>query len=358
MTIDQTAVDKLTARISEEIHAGRSLGAQFALAHGGDVVASATFGDAGDDTRFCMFSATKALVSATCMPLVESGRLDPLLPVAHYIPEFAGNGKESVRVEHVMLMQGGFPYAPMGPPHWDTSASRRAKMASWRLDWEPGTRCSYHPMAAHWVLAELIETVTGRPYADVVHETITEPVGLEPVLGANVVTDECHDVRVFGTRPSDEAIADVLGGPDFVPVSTVTPEALLVLNDPAARAVGVPGGGGFARAREIALVYQRLLTWPSFSFDVRNRMIEESSHVPANRSLAFVLAGDDGFAAHRWMAGTSPATFGHMGAGGQICWADPATGLSFCFLHDTLDQSPIADFVRCRDLSTLAASAA
>ena len=34
------------------------------------------------------------------------------------------------------------------------------------------------------------------------------------------------------------------------------------------------------------------------------------------------------------MKTTSPRAFGHNGAGGQIAWGDPETGLSFCYLTD------------------------
>lgn len=352
------AIDRLADRIRDEVDSGRSLGAQFAIAQDSRVVAEGYFGDATADTRFCLFSATKALVSATCMPLVESGALDPARPVAEYLPEFAANGKDSVLVEHVMLMQGGFPYAPMGPRNWASSAARREKMATWRLDWMPGTRCAYHPMAAHWVLAELILAVTGRSHVDVVHDTLTAPIGLSPVLGPAVLADPCHDVRAYGDYPGDTAVAEVLGGMEFVLPGSVGLDALLVMNDPETRRAGVPGGGGFARAGEIALVYQRMLGLPEVAFEVRNRMVSDTDNVVANRSLAFVIAGDDGFAAHRWMSGPSPRAFGHMGAGGQIAWADPETGLSFCFVHDTLNQDPRVDFQRSRDLSTLASRCA
>jgi CubicO group peptidase (beta-lactamase class C family) len=101
-----------------------------------------------------------------------------------------------------------------------------------------------------------------------------------------------------------------------------------------------------------------MLGLPPLAFEVRNRMVSDTDHVVANRSLAFVIAGDDGFAAHRWMAGPSPRAFGHMGAGGQIAWADPETGLSFAFVHDTLQLDPRIDFIRSRDLSTLASRCA
>ena len=350
--------DQLASRVAQEVDSGRSLGAQFAVAQHGRVLAEGWFGDASPDTRFCMFSATKALVSSVCITLIDEGRLDPALRVADYLAEFAENGKHDVRVEQVMLMQGGFPYAPMGPKNWQTSATRREKMASWRLSWEPGSRCEYHPMAAHWVLAELITAVTGTSHVDVVHERLTAPLGLAPVLGPTVLADPCHDVRADGERPDDAAIAEVLGGRQFVLPSMLAIDALLAMNHPETRRAGVPGGGGYARAGEIALIYQRLLALPDFAFEVRNRMVNASDNIVANRSLAFVLAGDDGLAAHRWMHGTSPSRFGHMGAGGQIAWADPKTGISFCFLHDTLHQDPRVDFIRSRDLSLLAARCA
>ena len=45
---------------------------------------------------------------------------------------------------------------------------------------------------------------------------------------------------------------------------------------------------------------------------------------------------------------------GHAGAGGQLCWADPQSGLSFSFLHDTLNEDPRVEFRRAADLNDLA----
>jgi CubicO group peptidase (beta-lactamase class C family) len=48
-----------------------------------------------------------------------------------------------------------------------------------------------------------------------------------------------------------------------------------------------------------------------------------------NRALAIVVAGDDGKQDLRGFGRTtSPRAFGHGGAGGQIGWGDPATGIS------------------------------
>ena len=61
--------------------------------------------------------------------------------------------------------------------------------------------------------------------------------------------------------------------------------------------------------------------------------------IAANRSLGLVIAGDAPGAALRGF-GTqcSARAFGHGGAGGQIAWADPATGLSFSYLTNGLDE--------------------
>ncbi len=66
--------------------------------------------------------------------------------------------------------------------------------------------------------------------------------------------------------------------------------------------------------------------------------------------------GDDGYAHVRGFGRTvSPATFGHNGAGGQIAWADPATGLSFAFVTNGYDRHEVRQPKRTTALGSLAA---
>jgi CubicO group peptidase (beta-lactamase class C family) len=51
----------------------------------------------------------------------------------------------------------------------------------------------------------------------------------------------------------------------------------------------------------------------------------------------------------------SPAAFGHNGAGGQIAWADPATGLSFVYLTNGMDQHIIRQSRRTTAIASRAA---
>jgi CubicO group peptidase (beta-lactamase class C family) len=89
---------------------------------------------------------------------------------------------------------------------------------------------------------------------------------------------------------------------------------------------------------------------------VRNTFPDPMLRTPANRSRGLVLAGDDGKSNLRGMGHTvSPGAFGHNGAAGQIAWADPATGLSFGYLTDGLDQHFIREHRRTSALASLAA---
>jgi CubicO group peptidase (beta-lactamase class C family) len=152
-----------------------------------------------------------------------------------------------------------------------------------------------------------------------------------------------------------------------LPLTEVTEEALLAFNTPAARSAGVPGGGAIATAADVALFYQALLHNPGTLWDpailsdvtsnVRTTFRDPMTGVPANRTLGLVKAGDDGKSHMRHNMGrtVSPRAFGHGGAGGQIAWADPATGLSFCYLTNGLDAHVLREGRRGVALSSRAA---
>ena len=181
-TVDGDAVTQLDRFVQDEIDADRSSAAQYAIALDGEIVASRTFGAATDDHRFVIFSATKTIVAMALVAHLADGSLELTRRVAEYVPEFGTNGKDEVTVLQLLTMQGGFPQAPMGPRSWGTSAGRRAQFAEWTLDWQPGAHTEYHPISAHWVIAELIEALTGRPFVEVVHERVTAPAGVPAIL--------------------------------------------------------------------------------------------------------------------------------------------------------------------------------
>src|SRR5258708_10659114 len=99
-------------------------------------------------TRFCVFSAPKHIVASAVWILIGEGLLDPSRPVAHYIPEFASNGKEPVTVEQVMLHTSGFPNAPTDAVAAGDAVTRVKRFTEWTLEWGPGSPFEYHATAA------------------------------------------------------------------------------------------------------------------------------------------------------------------------------------------------------------------
>ncbi len=367
MPVDAAKLAKLLARARREVDDGLLPSCQIALALDGELVAFEAYGDASLDTRYAVFSCTKAFVAAAVWALIGDGAIDVSQRVADYIPEFATNAKEGITVEQVMLHTSGFPHAPLAPPEWDTREGRLAAFARWKLNWEPGSTYEYHATSAHWVLAEIIDRVTDGDYRGVVEERVTAPAGLPRVLGLpdGPAQDGIAELVIVGEPASVEEMRATFGV-DALPVTEVTDEALLQFNRADVRAVGVPGGGAAMRACDLALFYQVLLhdagqIWkPDVLADatghVRNSLPDRWSGVPANRSLGLILAGDDGHANVRGLGRTvSPRAFGHNGARGQLAWADPDTGLSLGYCTNGLDDHAVREPRRGTAISSLAA---
>ena len=146
MRIDSSAVQAVLERARREVDAGLLPSCQIALAIEGELEVFESFGDATDDTRYVVYSATKAFVAGAMWALIGDGLVDPSQPVVAYVPEFGSNGKDAVTVEHVMLHTAGFPQAPMAVLDGDTSAGRCAAFARWRLEWEAGSRVPVPPV--------------------------------------------------------------------------------------------------------------------------------------------------------------------------------------------------------------------
>jgi CubicO group peptidase (beta-lactamase class C family) len=354
--LDQQRVRQLLDLCADEVASGRLPACQVALALDGEVVVRATLG-AAEDARFTVFSVTKALTAAAVW-LFLAGDLRPGTRVAELVPELDREGFDAVTVEHLLTHTAGFPRAPMRQEEAGSSQGRRAHFARWRLDWPPGSRTEYHATSAHWVLAEVLEQVAGQDFRAVVRDRVIDPLGL-PALRLGHGADEAPvlDVALVG-QPAELDLP-------VVPVGA----HLLRFNDPVIRAVGVPGAGAVSTADDVALLYQALLHDPKGLWDpdvladgtgrVRNALVDPWTGVPANRTLGLSVAGDDGNAVLRSFGkATGPRAFGAMGLGGQVAWADPGSGLSFCFLTNGLDEDQVASFTRSSRISTYAARCA
>jgi CubicO group peptidase (beta-lactamase class C family) len=356
-SVDPSRLDELLARARRDVDDGNVPACQVAVAQDGELVVEATFGTTAG-RRFHGYSSGKAVVASAVWLLLGDGLLSTDDLVADHLPEFATNGKEVVTVEQVLLHTSGFPHAPFDPLEWDDREARLARFARWRLNWEPGTRFEYHATSAHWVLAELIERLAGQDWRTFVRERVLDPHGLTHLRFGVAPADQGDvvDVESVGQVPTSadlEALTGIAGLDLADYQGEVTDEALLRFNDPAVRSVGVPGGGVITTAGDLALFYQGLLHDPKGIWDagvladatgrVRCTFPDNFTGVPVNRTIGVVVAGDDEGKGLRGLGRTvSSRAFGHDGAGGQVAWADPTTGVSFCYLTNGLDRSPLA----------------
>ena len=363
--VDRERLESLRGRVRHAVDKGPLPSVQMALARRGKLVLFETFGAADNDTRYTIYSCTKPVVASALWKLMGQGLIDITRNVADYLPPFGENGKESVTVEQVMCHTSGFPDAPMGDPDWWDSQSRLAKMATWHLQWEPGTQVVYHPTSAHWVLAELVSAVAGVDYRDYVNGEILDPLGLAALrVGGQAATQ--HDVAHLshvGEPPGEEELQALFG--QSVNWPDTRDDSLLRFNEPEVRALGVPGGGAVSSAADMALFYQALLANPDGLWDqavlddaigtVRVDFPDPITGAPANRGLGVVIAGDDAYLSYRGMGDkVSPRAIGHQGVGGQVGWGDPVTGLSFALFTNGLDANPLRSARLCAAASNRA----
>jgi CubicO group peptidase (beta-lactamase class C family) len=76
---------------------------------------------------------------------------------------------------------------------------------------------------------------------------------------------------------------------------------------------------------------------------------------PANRALGIIVSGDETRHFRGFGHTNSPQAFGHNGAGGQLAWADPTTGLSLGYVTSGHDRNPLRQGRRGVAISSLAA---
>lgn len=359
--VDSGRLEELLDRAEREVREGLLPSAQIALARDGKLAAMRTFGTvthegreapATDDTLYCVFSCTKAVTSAAAWLLIQEGKLGLDERVADVVPEFGTNGKDGIRVEQLFTHTSGFPHAPFPQSEWGSRDRRLERFAGWRLNWEPGTRFEYHPTSSMWLIAELVERRSGVPYREFVRARIAEPLGLDD-LWVGLPRDlhgRMADIVHVGEEMTPEEM-EKLGWPE-IPETEVTPEALEGFNDSDTRAAGVPGGGGVMTAADLALFYQALLSgrahdgseiWAPETLrlarEIRSGdLTDPVFHKAANRALGLVIAGDADRNFRGFGHTNSELAFGHGGAGGQIAWADPETGISLGYCTNGMDR--------------------
>ena len=366
--LNEYKIETLVTRVDREISEGLLPAAQIAIGYDNQIVFSKNFGDTKPDSLFCIFSATKAITSAASWLLMQDEIISEDDLVTDYIPEFGKNGKSKITLSHLLTHTAGFPHAPFRPVEWRSKEARLTRFKQWRIFWEPGTQFEYHPSSSMYVVAEIIERASGTDFGDFVQTRIFDPlrlsnsfIGLPDDQGARAL-----EIKHCGEELSEQEYKEM--GFPIPPETEVTEDAILSFNETDVRASGIPGGGAFSNAKDMAMFYQALLhggtdqkrLWQEdilmSAKAIRNpELTDPVFKKAANRGLGIVISGDTDRNYRGFGKTNSPLAFGHNGAGGQLCWADPDTGLSFVYLTSGHDRNPIRQGRRGVSISSLAA---
>lgn len=244
---------------------GLEVGASVAVTRDGEPVVDLWAGDAdakgtpwAEDTIVNVYSTTKTMAATCVLVLADRGQLDLSAPVADYWPEFARNGKEGVRVCHVMSHSAGLSGfdPPLGSPEelydWDAICQRLAAQAPW---WTPGSQSGYHAITQGFLQGEIVRRVSGRSLGTFFREEIAEPLGADFHIGL----DPVHDARVGELIPPKTA-PQQQAEPGSVAARTFAGAALdgTEPRTSAWRRAEIPAAGGIGNARSVARVHSAL----------------------------------------------------------------------------------------------------
>ncbi|HEX9582223.1 MAG TPA: serine hydrolase domain-containing protein [Gemmatimonadales bacterium] len=275
-------------------------------------------------TLWDLASLTKVVgLTTAVMQLVEQHAIDLDGPVARYLPEFRGAGKERVTVRHLLSHSAGLPaWRPLYQEAPDSDSALGLVFAT-PLDTAPGARMVYSDLGAI-LLGQMVHRVSGERFDRYVETRILAPLRMRetmfrppPALRARVAPTEFDPWRgrqVRGEVHDENAFA--LGG--------VSSHA-----------------GLFSTARDLTRFARMLLaggTLEGVSI-VRPETIAAFTKVQdpslSHRALGWETANGTNSGGHL----LSSRAFGHTGFTGTSLWIDPANNLFILLLSNRVNPT-------------------
>jgi CubicO group peptidase (beta-lactamase class C family) len=256
---------------------------------------------------FLLASITKPMTAAAVMSLVDKRHLRLENPVARFIPEFKGGGRDRITVRHLLTHTSGLP--DMLPEN-EALRARHAPLSEFvagtckvPLLFEPGAKVSYQSMGI-LLASEIARRITGRPFADFMRSAVYTPLGMKDT-----------SLDLGGRKIADTAQCEVSGNDDWN------------WNSPYWRNLGVPWGGAHSTVSDVARFLE--FFWKP---DGRMMSKELAASMVTVQTAGLNQAWGYGFRLDGHPKACSPATFGHSGSTGTLSWADPKRRLSFVLL--------------------------
>ena len=311
------------------------------------------------NTLVNVFSTTKGLAAFCAHRLIEQGLLDVDQPVAHYWPEFAAAGKESIPVRMLLNHQAGMaairrPLVLEDMYSWETMTEALAEQEPW---WTPGERHGYHALTYGWLVGEVVRRIDGRSLGTYWREEFAAPLGLDAHIG----TGPEYDARISTllNAPVDPDAPDLIeafGGPDSVGAAAFSnppmagPDNQNITASRGWRGAEIPAANGHATARALARVYGGAANGGEIDGihvlspdTMANAIIEQSNgpdaclQMETRFGLGWMLTADF------MPLGPNPRAFGHPGAGGSLGYADLDAGIGFGYTMNQMQANLSGD---------------
>ncbi|XP_020275190.1 uncharacterized protein LOC109849732 [Asparagus officinalis] len=222
------------------------------------------------DTLFPVFSVTKGITAGMVHWLVDKGKLKFEETIANVWPEFGTNGKDCIKVHHVLNHTSGMQNAmgdvfksnPLLLCDWEKALQH---IASLTPDTEPGSQQLYHYLSFGWLCGGIIEHASGKKFQDVLEEAIVHPlnvdgelyIGIPPGVESRLATltidtDDLEKLMEMNSRPD---LPDSLKQGNIVQIATGLPALFNTLN---IRRAIIPAANGHLTARALARYYAAL----------------------------------------------------------------------------------------------------
>ncbi len=324
------------------------------------------------DTRGVIMSSTKGMTTLCAHLLEDRGELDLEAPVVRYWPEFGCLGKSQTTVRQLLSHQSGAIGLPGSDEllswdgrGWDDTVAIAAGVAAGAPAWEPGTRHGYHGVTFGWLVGELVRRVSGSSLGAFFDAEVAQPLGIAGSISIGTQAAELGSVATvmeFPVRPGKESALraidpgsksgrSVLAGAhgSLFADEGGRPRFADFMNTPAVLQAEIGALGATATARALARVYAALATGGELvsRASVERFRVEQVCgrdavmSVPTRWAVGYSLEPPALVPGIPPMHGPNDGAFGHMGAGGQIGFADPVARVGCGFVRNHLENQAL-----------------
>uniref|UniRef100_A0A1J3D5C1 AarF domain-containing protein kinase 1 n=1 Tax=Noccaea caerulescens TaxID=107243 RepID=A0A1J3D5C1_NOCCA len=221
------------------------------------------------DSLFPVFSVTKGVTAGMIHWLIDQRKLHFDQTVGDIWPGFGSNGKESIKVHHVLNHTSGLQNAfdPVGENpllicDWDECLKRIAISSP---ETQPGTQQLYHYLTFGWLCGGILEHASGKKLQEILEESIIKPlkldgelyIGIPPGVESRLATltvdtDELSNLSSIANQPE---LPSTFQPEKILQMATSLPVLFNTLN---VRRAIIPAANGHVSARALARYYATL----------------------------------------------------------------------------------------------------